>query len=417
MKEISSPQKLSALREICNGNYSYTDLYYWEHKQLNFTEGKAQRNEDPLKILECKQGKCGELAILYVALCLSQGYEARLVTNVFADHEWAEVKVDNQWIHVDPSLTPNDERAFNHPFMYESWNEPIFLILAIEKSSFEDVTSTYRSGFWINIVSIEMFSLVSFISFTVFALLTISYVREAFYKLSFQYKGIIKSLGELYERNLHHLYVLRFIFMFLFPLAVAVLFFGIRDQDNFLNLLVVGLALVAFSAIEMPSLTKPKVFISVVEDCKDEKECKYKETKKRKKECMHKVGRVCKKNEMHLEARTGEQRLILFRIANLSLHTLKNCTAIFTFPPTFELLEYDDSSILDKDFQKKYLIQKRNNACLFPASGISCPPGYCIIFPVLVKIKGKAKDDCIGIEVSSESTWGGIPKEFPVKSV
>ena len=123
---------------------------------------------DPIEILEHAKGKCGEFANVYVALCLAHGYPARLVPHIFGDHESVEVNDGNRWIHVDPSLNPTGKGVFDNPYLYEGWkNEPILLI-AVETSSFEDVTANYKSDFWINILSWEMVGLFSaiFITFT-----------------------------------------------------------------------------------------------------------------------------------------------------------------------------------------------------------------------------------------------------------
>ena len=80
--------------------------------------------------------------------CLSLGYEARWLVSVrpynySGLHNWIEVKVEDSWIHIDPT-----ERIMNKPSMYRDGNwwgkigEDAF-VYAFEKDEFEDVTYRY----------------------------------------------------------------------------------------------------------------------------------------------------------------------------------------------------------------------------------------------------------------------------------
>lgn len=84
------------LRALFDRDYNYTELIKWEKDHLNFTWDKIDRHTNPLEILEYGKGRCGEFAILYVALCQAHGYQSRLVANILGDHEWAEVKLDGK---------------------------------------------------------------------------------------------------------------------------------------------------------------------------------------------------------------------------------------------------------------------------------------------------------------------------------
>ena len=105
---------------------------------------------DPIEIKEFGRGRSEEFSILYVASCLAQGYECRLVvatefgilswTN---QHAWAEIKVSGDWVHVDPS-----EQRWNEPQMYQGWSwggdiGSKVKIFAFEESEVEEVTQDY----------------------------------------------------------------------------------------------------------------------------------------------------------------------------------------------------------------------------------------------------------------------------------
>jgi hypothetical protein len=271
-----------------------------------------------------------------------------------------------------------------------------------ENSSFEDVTSLYRSGFWVNILSAEMFSLLSMAAFFFLFIITFGPIRRFFYELFFKRKkGLLNSIGKLFEKELRFLYVLRFVFLFLLPLSLAIVF-KINIQDNLLNLIAIGFTMITFSIVELSSLTKPNVFISVLSE--DNKEITS--------------LAECEEIEMQLTAKAGAQRTIMFRAANLCLHTLKDCTFIFNFPKDFSLLPFNNPAYKNLEFKKEFSIQKRNNACLFTPNNnfTTFSPSDCLIFPIVVKSPTNREEKLkIIVEVSSQSTWGSTIYSFPVK--
>ena len=258
--QISQPETINAVK-------ARLELFIWEHNHLNFSTTDLERNTDPLKILDSGKGKCGEFAILYAALCKSQGYDCRIVVNIFGDHEWTQVKVGNQWIHFDPSLSVDDSRITD-PYTYErDWKSPPILALAFNNDSVTDVTSTYHQGVWINLFSIEGFCYASIILLIVVMVLTHLWTREYFYGIYFgQHNRLIRMIAGFYQASLRAIYIIRFVLIFFLPLATGViispLFAFSTNQDFFINTLVMGLALVTFSVVEFPSLTQPHVFIS-----------------------------------------------------------------------------------------------------------------------------------------------------------
>jgi hypothetical protein len=139
MKNLNQTETKSKLRALFDRNYNFTELLVWEHERLTYVEERKIR-QDPFEILEYGKGKCEEFSILYVALCLAHGYQARLVFDIYGDHAWAEVKIQGNWTHVDPK-----EKKIDDPYMYQrDWHKELKLVLAFEDSRFEDVTSKYR---------------------------------------------------------------------------------------------------------------------------------------------------------------------------------------------------------------------------------------------------------------------------------
>lgn len=150
MNELNDPILHEELRANMTQNYNFTELLDWVHKYIKWVDiGKlANRSTNPLEILESGKGHCGEFALVYLAGCLSLGYEARWLVSVRPYtyqglHNWVEVKVDKSWIHVDPT-----ERIWNKPSMYKDGNwwgiigKDAF-VYAFEKGKIDDVTARY----------------------------------------------------------------------------------------------------------------------------------------------------------------------------------------------------------------------------------------------------------------------------------
>jgi len=149
-QDLQNPDTINYFNNLLDGSYNYTELIGWERQQLEFS-GEL-RSSDPIKIYENQQGKCGEYAILYAALCVSQGYKCRIVSNVFNDHVFNEVLLSNgTWTRVDPSLhhkslDPTGDGSVGNPMFFEEgegWMPPI-LSLAFENDTITEVTNTYR---------------------------------------------------------------------------------------------------------------------------------------------------------------------------------------------------------------------------------------------------------------------------------
>jgi hypothetical protein len=103
--------RIEELRTNFSHKLNFTELLYWESLNLVWDPNRKDFHSDPIEILNCGRGACGEFSILYVSICLANDIPARLVTPGYfipnvADHAWAEVnpsKDGTTWRHVDPS--------------------------------------------------------------------------------------------------------------------------------------------------------------------------------------------------------------------------------------------------------------------------------------------------------------------------
>jgi hypothetical protein len=59
---------------------------------------------DPYFIAYFKTGACGESAALFNFVANKSGFESRIVGTKADDHAWNEVKINNRWVQVDPTI-------------------------------------------------------------------------------------------------------------------------------------------------------------------------------------------------------------------------------------------------------------------------------------------------------------------------
>jgi hypothetical protein len=147
-RSLRSSEKIDYFRNVLGRSYNYTELLQWENSVLSWNSSSSMIfYTDPIEIYEYHQARCGGYAILYAELCISQGYQCRIVVSIFGDHAWNEVKIDGNWTRVDASPTgaPMSENIGYPLFYEEKWHTPPILALAFEDSLIVDVTSNYRS--------------------------------------------------------------------------------------------------------------------------------------------------------------------------------------------------------------------------------------------------------------------------------
>ncbi|SMN21196.1 similar to Saccharomyces cerevisiae YPL096W PNG1 Conserved peptide N-glycanase required for deglycosylation of misfolded glycoproteins during proteasome-dependent degradation [Maudiozyma saulgeensis] len=117
----------------CSG----VEVYECQNCQV---ETRFPRYNDPIKLLETRQGRCGEWCNVFTLILRSFGLEARYVWNK-EDHVWCEYYSSNlkRWIHVDSC-----EASFDEPFIYSiNWNKKMSYCIAFNKDGVTDVSHRY----------------------------------------------------------------------------------------------------------------------------------------------------------------------------------------------------------------------------------------------------------------------------------
>jgi hypothetical protein len=147
MKNLNSTQTKTQMSAQLNPNYNQTDLFAWQKTKMTFAQDTTGWYENPLQILNSKDGICVQWSVVYVSACLALGYQSRFVIAVNTAswsfiHTWAEDYHNGAWVHVDPS-----DAVWNNPSRYQSWGWGTFgsqvKVYAFEDGSFQEVTSTY----------------------------------------------------------------------------------------------------------------------------------------------------------------------------------------------------------------------------------------------------------------------------------
>ena len=93
-----------------------------------------------MEIITYGKGKCEEFGIVYTALCLAHGYEARLVVSHIVDgHVWTEVKLDGRKVHVEPA-----DGIIDQPYRRYDRGRQIAIVIAYEINGYEIVTLNYK---------------------------------------------------------------------------------------------------------------------------------------------------------------------------------------------------------------------------------------------------------------------------------
>ncbi|DBA95296.1 TPA: hypothetical protein ACH3X3_013188 [Trebouxia sp. C0006] len=98
------------------------------------------RYNDPAKLLETRQGRCGEWANCFALCCRAAGLEARYILD-WTDHVWTEYysHAHRRWIHLDPC-----EAAYDKPLLYEAgWDKQLSYVVAFSRHGVTDVMKRY----------------------------------------------------------------------------------------------------------------------------------------------------------------------------------------------------------------------------------------------------------------------------------
>lgn len=114
------------------GKASRTELYFCQ-KCGSFT--RFPRYNTVKSILGYHKGRCGEYSMLLFRFLRALGHDARWVVD-WADHVWAETKLNGRWVHLDPC-----EAAVDKPLLYEEWGKKQTYILAFHAPLLTDTNS------------------------------------------------------------------------------------------------------------------------------------------------------------------------------------------------------------------------------------------------------------------------------------
>jgi len=117
---------------------SRTELYHCDKCQ-HVT--RFARYNTMSKVLETRQGRCGEYSVLMMLFLKALHYTVRYVLDR-DDHVWTEALLQgSQWVHVDPC-----EAAVNEPLIYQGWGKLPTFIIAYAAEDIVDATFTYTDN-------------------------------------------------------------------------------------------------------------------------------------------------------------------------------------------------------------------------------------------------------------------------------
>lgn len=109
--------------KIRGRDVTYQKLHFLNFYVLSKRPFIYLRNSDPQWIMFFKRGACYEFSNLFAEIGESADLEnVRMVRGLGKDHIWNEVKVENAWVHVDPSKpdpVTGEIGIIDNPYFYE----------------------------------------------------------------------------------------------------------------------------------------------------------------------------------------------------------------------------------------------------------------------------------------------------------
>jgi len=137
MKTVRGPET----PEEIEGEAKRVEVYYCPECKANTTT--FPRYNKAAKLLETRQGRCGEYANLFGLFCRSAGFETRLVLD-WSDHLWTELRLGDSWVMADGC-----EGVIDKPSMYEhGWGKDgLSYMVGIGRDHVVDVTPRYTRQF------------------------------------------------------------------------------------------------------------------------------------------------------------------------------------------------------------------------------------------------------------------------------
>lgn len=154
------------------------------------------------------------------------------------------------------------------------------------------------------------------------------------------------------------------------------------------TLVALGLSITVFWIVELPLLTKAKIFITFgVDDGNAIDEKDY-------------IDKIVLNPE--------KKNVINTRVQNLGSSTLKNATIAIYFGEGFEVVPCKDPKYTHLDFPKKFSIQKHKGGVVFSPNDNfqTISPLMTFVFQTIVRAPKNMQSGKVTIYFSSENSWG-----------
>ncbi|KAL6585138.1 Peptide-N(4)-(N-acetyl-beta-glucosaminyl)asparagine amidase [Orobanche minor] len=149
---VNSPPCGNCNNETINqgmGVATHSESLYGASRIELYRITRFPRYNDPMKLLETRNGRCGEWANCFTLYCRAFGFESRLILD-FTDHVWTECfsPYFGRWMHLDPC-----EGIYDNPLLYEKgWGKKLNYVFGIARDGVYDVTKRYTKK-WHEVLS------------------------------------------------------------------------------------------------------------------------------------------------------------------------------------------------------------------------------------------------------------------------